>query len=363
MRIKQIYPIVLILILASLLAGCTGGSCVANSWPGLTVDEESETVYMAYQTFVYALNSSNGTERWRYPDKADNKINFYAAPTLTTGGNLIAGAYDSNLYSLNPENGTLEWTFTDAENRYVGSALAVEDKILAPNSDNSFYGVSSSGEKLWSFKTDHALWGTPASDGTTVYIPSMDHILYAVDIVSGALNWSTEDLGGALVAQPVLDSDGILYVGTFANEMLALDTKNSGQIVWRTSTQGWVWSAPLLMDGKLYFGDLSGAVYALDAKTGSEQWRYTPVDVVKPAISGTPVVLNDVLYFTTEGGGLYALNFATGTQKWSKQFDAQFYPGPILANDTLLLAPVGLDEFVIALDADGNQKWAFIPAK
>lgn len=363
MRKNQIYLIVLILVVSSLLTACTGGAGTATSWPGISVDLERETVYVAFQTFVYALNSTNGTERWHYPEKADNKITFFAAPTLAENANLVAGGYDSNLYSLNPENGALQWTFSDAENRYVGSAIAVGDKILAPNADNSFYAANSTGAKSWVFETDHSLWGTPVSDGTTVYVPSMDHMLYALDVASGTLKWVSEDLGGALVAQPVLSEDGLLYVGTFGNELLALDSAGSGRVVWRVPTQGWVWSAVLLQDGKLYFGDLSGALYALDAKTGSEIWRYTPVEIVKPAISGTPAILGDVLYFTTEGGGLFALNLATGTQKWSKQFEAQFYPGPVLANDTLLLAPIGTDALVIALDADGNQKWAFIPAK
>ena len=127
----------LILVVSSLLTACTGGARTATSWPGITVDLERETVYVAFQTFVYALNSTNGTERWHYPEKADNKITFFAAPTLMENGNLVIGGYDSNLYSLSPENGALQWTFSDAENHYVGSAIAVGDKILAPNSDDS----------------------------------------------------------------------------------------------------------------------------------------------------------------------------------------------------------------------------------
>lgn len=363
MKKKPIYLLVILLIMSSLLTACSSGACLANSWPGLTVDEGRETVYVAYQTFVYALNSSNGTERWRYPEKADNKISFYASPTLTDGGQLVAGSYDFNLYSLSPDNGALQWTFADAENRYIASSLSTDGLILAPNADNLLYAVNENGERVWDFKTEHSLWGTPASNGSLVYVPSMDRKIYALDRASGSLQWTTEDLGGALVAQPVLNSDGLLYVGTFGNEMLALDTKKSGQIIWRAETQGWVWSPPLLLDGKLYFGDLSGTLYALDAKTGAETWRYTPANVVKPAVSGTPVVLNDVIYFTTEGGGLFALDLTNGAQKWMKQFEAQFYPGPIVAGDTLLLAPIGTDELVIALDAVGNQKWTFIPAK
>ena len=46
----------------------------ANSWPGVMIDAEQETIYVAYNTFIYALNLSNGSEKWRYPAKADNKM-------------------------------------------------------------------------------------------------------------------------------------------------------------------------------------------------------------------------------------------------------------------------------------------------
>ena len=101
----------------------------------------------------------------------------------------------------------------------------------------------------------------------------------------------------------------------------------------------------------------------MDAATGAEKWKFAPTDVQKPTIAGAPAILGDALYYVTEGGSLFALDWMNGGQKWSKQFDANFYPGPIVVDDTILLASIGGDELVIALDADGNQKWVFIPAK
>ena len=335
----------------------------ANSWPGLMIDAEQDTLYIANNTFVYALNLSNGTEKWRYPAEADNKVTFFAPPSFTSDQQLILPSYDTNLYSLNPETKAVTWTFPEAKNRYIASALVMEDQIVAANSDNSLYSLDLSGQLLWTFETGHSLWGKPATDGEIVYLPSMDHHVYALQADSGAVVWETDDLGGALVAQPVLGEDGILYIGTFGSEIVALDTKRQGQIVWRTPTNGWVWSSVLLQDGVLYFGDLSGSLFALDAATGSEKWKFAATDVQKPAISGTPAILGDTLYYVTEGGSIFALDWSNGGQKWSKQFDANFYPGPMIVDDTIYLASMGGDELVIALDANGNQKWEFIPAK
>ncbi len=335
----------------------------SNSWPGLTVDPNQETLYVANNTFVYALALSNGTEKWRYPAEADNKVTFFAPPALTDDGQLILSGYDFKLHSLNPETRASNWTFSEAKNRYIASAMILDNQIVAANSDNSMYSLSFSGEKQWSFDTKHSLWGTPVSDGEAIYLPSMDHHIYAVQAENGAMLWESEDLGGALVAQPILSDDGILYIGTFGSEVIALDVKRQGEIVWRTPTNGWVWSSGLLREGVLYVGDLAGNMFALDAATGAEKWKYTPVDIQKPAISGSPAILGDTLYFVTEGGSLFALDWVNGGQKWSKQFEANFYPGPIVVGDTILLASMGGDELIIALDANGNQKWAFIPAK
>lgn len=334
-----------------------------NSWPGLTVDPSGETLYIANNTFVYALNLSNGTEKWRHPAEADNKVTYFAPPSLTNDGQLIIPSFDSNLYSLNLETKALNWTFSDAKNRYIASALALEDQVIAADSDNFLYSVSLAGQLQWSFETNHSLWATPVANGNTIYLPSMDHHIYAIQSDGGELVWQTEDLGGALAAQPILGQDGILYIGTFGSEVIALDTQNQGQIVWRSSTDGWVWSTGLLEDGVLYVGDLGGSLFALDAATGAQKWKYTPAEIQKPAISGAPAILGDTLYYVTEGGSLFALDWTNGGQKWSKQFEASFYPGPIVVDDMILLASMGGDELVIALDANGNQKWVFIPAK
>ncbi len=363
MKINKIYPFILLLGLSLFLSACSGSAMATNSWPGLTIDPAGETLYVANNTFVYALNLANGTEKWRHPSEADNKVTFFAPPTIASDGQVILPAYDSKLYSLNPETRAINWTFSEAKNRYIASALVLDDQVIAADSDNSLYSVSLSGQLQWAFETKHSLWATPVSNGDIIYLPSMDHHIYAIRADNGELVWQSEDLGGALVAQPVLGEDGLLYIGTFGSEVIALDTQKQGQVVWRAPMNGWAWSSGLLKDGVLYIGSLGGSLFALDAATGAEKWKFAPSENQKPAISGAPAIVGDTLYFVTEGGAVYALDWANGGQKWSKQFEASFYPGPVVVDDTILLAPMGGDELVIALDVNGNQKWVFIPAK
>src|SRR5688572_26674594 len=98
MRKKLIFATI-VLLAAVLLSGCTG----AVAWPGLAADEQ--TTYLANGQFVYAINSSDGVERWHYPLQADSKLMFYATPVVTPNGLVIIGSsgINPNLVAVNPE--------------------------------------------------------------------------------------------------------------------------------------------------------------------------------------------------------------------------------------------------------------------
>ncbi|MDO9325673.1 MAG: PQQ-binding-like beta-propeller repeat protein, partial [Methanoregula sp.] len=56
-------------------------------------------------------------------------------------------------------------------------------------------------------------------------------------------------------------------------------------------------------DGVVYFGDLNGTLYALDAKTGALRWNFTAGGY----IWSSPSVSNGVVYFSGGDGYLYAV--------------------------------------------------------
>lgn len=357
----------LLILAAIFLSSCAGGTGVASSWPGMAVDTGHQTVYLAYGQAVYAINLENGLERWRFPDKADAKITFYAPPVLTQDGQLLVGSYDHLLYSLNPDNGqqnTTGWPFQGATNRYIAEPLVADGKVFAPNADQHLYALDLSGKELWKFKTGQSLWAMPAINGQTLYLPSMDHHLYALDAGGGNQIWRSEDLIGAMVGTPAVGPDGTLYLGTFAHEMLALNP-NNGQVVWKTATDGWVWSGPALDDGSLYFGDLKGNFYALNAADGSVRWKITAQPGSVYAIAGQPLVTQDSVYFTTENGFLYAADKSNGNLRWNpKEIGGKLYTGPLAAGDKILIAAIEKDVLLVAVDKDGNQVWQpFTPAK
>jgi outer membrane protein assembly factor BamB len=186
----------------------------------------------------------------------------------------------------------------------------------------------------------------------------MDHSVYAIDPTNGSQLWRSEILGGATVGTPAVSEDGEhLYIGTFINELVSINSAN-GKIEWRFSTEGWVWASPVLDSNVVYFGDIEGNFYAADRQTGNPLWTMKS----DGAIVGKPLITDDRIYFTTDAGSLYALTLE-GVTQWSKNFEATLHSGPVSTGDLILIATDEGGFVLVALDANGLQKWQFTPSE
>jgi outer membrane protein assembly factor BamB len=268
------------------------------------------------------------------------------------------------LYSLNAESGTQNWVFPDAENRYIASSLVAAERIFAPAADENLYSVDMNGRLQWIFSSEGESWAKPITDENCecIYLSTMDHSVYAVDAQSGTQLWRSPQLEGAVVGSPAYGENGELYVGTFGGKLFALNSAD-GSVLWEfpTADGGWIWSGPTFSEGVLYFGDLSGYFYAVDANNGAEMWRLPP-EQLDGEIVGSPLVIEDSIYVTTEQGILFKLDTA-GKILWSQTIGGNIYTTPIAANDLILVAPIQIDELLVAVNQDGVKQWSFIPAE
>jgi outer membrane protein assembly factor BamB len=352
MKKTRIYSLLALAAAALLLAAC-GSAPTAASWPGITVDEASGTVYVAYGQHVYALQEANGTQQWRFPAERENNLTIYSAPTLTQDGQLIFGSYNHALYSVDPQSGTLNWSFAGASNRYIGSPSASDNGVFASNADGKLYALNANGQLQWTFGSQQPQWSKPIEEAGGLFVPSLDHHLYYVDSLTGQELWNA-DLGGTLVSD-VAYGDSVAFIGTLNSEIIAVDIAN-GDIVWRTTTDGWVWGTPTLFDGRVYVGDLEGVLYALEPTTGAEYWR---LDTGGP-ITGSPLIVDDQIYVINETGNVLSISLE-GRTTWTKTFDAELYGSAVAAGDLVLFGQSNHTTLLVALDHNGDTVWSFTP--
>lgn len=353
MKTKYILLFTGILILALFLSGCATGM-TPSSWPGIGVDKES--AYISNANHVYAVQLSNGAERWRFPAKTDAKKTFYAAPVLTSDGQLIVGGYDKVVYSLDPSDGTSNWTFTGSTDRIIGSAASGDGLIYIPSADYNLYALDLKGKLQWKFTAGGSLWTQPVVDNSRVYFGSLNHTVYALDAKTGKLAWSTK-LDGAILGSLTLGTDGSLYAGTQGNTVYALDSA-TGKVKWQQALKSWIWSGPVQSDGLVFAGDQSGEFTALDSTTGKVTWTLQP----DGPVLGSAMIFPDGIVFGTESGSLLAVD-NTGQTLWKQAINGKLYGTPVLAGAAILVAPAEGSALLVALDQKGIQQWVYTPAK
>jgi len=243
----------------------------------------------------------------------------------------------------------------------------IGNAIYQPSSDGNVYVVNlSTGVISNTIEIGNdPLWAQPATNPTCgcIYIASMDHNVYSFDTGTGKQIWKTaEDLGGSIVGKPAVGVDGTLFVGTFGSQMVALDG-TTGRVKWRFATKDWIWAGPALDNSILYFGDLTGNFYAINASDSTAVWA-----PIKPnnSIVDTPVISGTNVYLTTEADSMYTIN-TSGAIMNTTVVGGVIYAAPLISGDKILIAPTGLgNTLLVALNLENpnaGQKWAFTPVK
>lgn len=347
MKMKRFGVILLIALLAVLLTACTGAT-QSNSWSGVLLTEEY--VYYAGGNLVTALRADSGNIAWQYPEKTSAQRLFYAEPVLV-GDQLIVVDYDKKLTSLNAQTGTETWQFDDAAGRYIDSPVVVNNLIIAPNTDHFIYALDLSGNLVWSFEADQALWARAASDGETIYFPSMDRNLYALDAATGELKWKSE-LGASAVSRPLLEN-GVIYLGNLDSTFFAFNAAD-GKLIWEQKVGGGVWAKPILHEGNLYFGDQTGRINILNSADGKSV-QFIETDA---AIVGAGALLDEGIAFGNEEGELILIGFK-GERLWTRSFEGSAFANLHRLGDRIIVSLNKSDKPLIALDTNGNENWYF----
>lgn len=304
---------------------------------------------------VYPASAGISTVLWKF--KTGGKV--FSSPTVADGAVYI-GSSDGQLYALSATDGAVRWK--RATRGAVNSSPAVAGgTIYFTSRDGLFYAVdASTGKDKWTFKTEgerrftapgihgatprtetmpdpyDVFLSSPAIAAGVVYFGSGDGHVYALNAVTGQLEWKFKT-GDVVHASPAV-ADGVVYIGSWDRNLYALDAA-TGAVAWRFQTgddqeihnQIGIASSAAVVGGVVYFGCRDGHFYAVDAKTGKEKWN---VDNRKGWVIASPAVRDGVVYFPTSDGQRFkAVDAATGAVRFDLGMKAVSFSSAAVAGN------------------------------
>ncbi len=239
---------------------------------------------------LLGLDPQTGRIRWR--ERIRSSAAMTAVVDLGDGTVLVSGGFPNAVLRVRARDGAIVW-----RHRFPDCRAAFTDQPVAADERRVYGGY------LRMLDRDPRCFGERGS---------AEQYAYALDLRSGALLW-TRALGHGVVparneAAIPLVAGGRLYVGSALEpEMHALDPA-SGRVLWRRRVHGAVKGGAVLVRGILYFGDLGGTLWALDARTGAVRGElHEPVRFNV----GSPIVVNDTLVIGSAKGTVLAVPLAT----------------------------------------------------
>jgi eukaryotic-like serine/threonine-protein kinase len=219
-------------------------------------------------------------------------------------------------------------------------------------------GPSGDPEIVWQFQAGAQIRSSPAVVGGSVFVASVDGTVHALELATGAAQWSAL-LGAEVKAATPLVIDGLVVVGDQAGVVHALD-QAGGAERWRASTDGPIDGAVAEGGGLVLLATASGSAYALDPSSGEIRWRADLPGGVSRSIAAT----DELVYCAVSGGLLVSLRTSDGSPVWQASMAADGEGGTPTVADGLVFAATGLDsdsretQGIVALDArTGAERW------
>lgn len=155
--------------------------------------------------------------------------------------------------------------------------------------------------------------------------------------------------------------DNKVYIGTEMGNMYTIDAVNpvvgsnppKGRVVWKTTIGSPILNSVAADNGKVYFGAMDGAIYALNTSDGTQAWK---TQLSSKGFSTAPLMMDNKIMLGGRDGKFYAVDPATGNKLW--EYDAG---SPILqtaAGDQGKAFFGSMDMIVHGVNtADGTGAW------
>ncbi len=160
-------------------------------------------------------------------------------------------------------------------------------------------------QQIWTTKAGRGFTGQVALEDETFYGAGVDRKVYAVNLETGAIRWSSR-LSGLVGGGIVLSGDTIFTATSRPQGRVYALERKLGKQLWRTGT-GPIGAPLTLYQGVLIVPTQRGEVLGLDPKTGTIKWRRR-VGVAR--VAATPADSGAVLLATVDS--LYLIGASDG---------------------------------------------------
>ena len=112
------------------------------------------------------------------------------------------------------------------------------------------WGTATDGEQVYLVETNYGRAQYELPDGQVINYSS----IAALDAATGEVAWQIPEPHAGLAQGAVSVANGVLYAGSLAGYMYAIDTA-TGQVLWETRGEGSSNAGPAIVDGTVYWGN------------------------------------------------------------------------------------------------------------
>jgi len=197
---------------------------IGRVWSGPVVDDSMAFVGDLSHR-LYAISLDDCSLQWT----ADLNGGIGSTP-LVVDGDLYVGTFDRRFYRVDIDDGTAEVVFQAGG--WFWSGIATDGRMLfVPNMDGKLYAVDiASGTVAWEFDTEGAALSAPVIVDDRVVVASDSKVVYVLQANSGARLW--EFLVNADVRAPLMAKGSVVYVSSLDHKIYAVDI-DARRTFWR----------------------------------------------------------------------------------------------------------------------------------
>ncbi|WP_415379020.1 PQQ-binding-like beta-propeller repeat protein [Halosimplex sp. TS25] len=245
---------------------------------------------------LYSLHTDDGSEFWDYDLTSTED---FTAPVVADG-EIYVGSTGSRVYDFDALDSTQKWN-QDTYGAITASPVFADGMIYAPSADHSLYALTAGGSVEWKKTLDGSVNGVAYRD-RRLYVTTEAETLAQIN-TRGSTDWE-RPLGAGIASTPAVTGDRV-FVGTRDSTLYAVDA-DSGVEHWRfTGPSDGVTAPPVVADGTVYVGSRDGSVYAVDTDNGDQEWSFETGNNIDEA---APIVAGGRVYIGSQDGTFYALS-------------------------------------------------------